>query len=64
MSWVILRRDRHDHGCPVNTVKTRLFHAAAQNCMERLACRQLAGVGAATPQIAGVRQSAQERHES
>jgi len=60
MSWVIVRRDRHDHGLSVNTVKTRLFHARAK--LQKL-LPQLAGVGAATPQVAGVRQGAQ-RHES
>jgi len=41
-------------------VKTRLFHARAK--LQKL-LPQLAGVGAATPQVAGVRQGAQ-RHES
>jgi RNA polymerase sigma-70 factor, ECF subfamily len=48
-------------GCPVNTVKTRLFHARAK--LQKL-LPQLAGVSATAPRVAGVRQAAQERHES
>jgi DNA-directed RNA polymerase specialized sigma24 family protein len=48
-------------GCPVNTVKTRLFHARAK--LQKL-LPPLAGVSATAPQGAGVRQAAQERHES
>jgi RNA polymerase sigma-70 factor, ECF subfamily len=48
-------------GCPVNTVKTRLFHARAK--LQKL-LPQLAGVSATAPQVASVRQAAQERHES
>ncbi len=48
-------------GCPVNTVKTRLFHARAK--LQKL-LPQLAGVSATAPPGAGVRQAAQERHES
>src|ERR1700730_11472106 len=45
-------------GCPVNTVKTRLFHARAK--LQKL-LPQLAGVSATKPQVAGVRPAAQER---
>jgi RNA polymerase sigma-70 factor, ECF subfamily len=48
-------------GCPVNTVKTRLFHARAK--LQKL-LPQLAGASATAPPGAGVRQAAQERHES
>jgi len=48
-------------GCPVNTVKTRLFHARAK--LQKL-LPQLAGVSATAPRGAGVRRAAQERHES
>jgi RNA polymerase sigma-70 factor, ECF subfamily len=48
-------------GCPVNTVKTRLFHARAK--LQKL-LPQLAGASATAPPRAGVRQAAQERHES
>ena len=48
-------------GCPVNTVKTRLFHARAKL---RKLLPQLAGVSATAPRGAGVRRAAQERHES
>src|SRR6267143_6771745 len=44
-------------GCPVNTVKTRLFHARAK--LQKL-LPQLAGVSATAPRGAGVRQVAQE----
>jgi RNA polymerase sigma-70 factor (ECF subfamily) len=48
-------------GCPVNTVKTRLFHARAK--LQKL-LPQLAGAGAPAPQLASARQAPQERHES
>jgi len=44
-------------GCPVNTVKTRLFHARAK--LQKL-LPQLAGAGVPAPHGAG-RQAAQER---